>query len=373
MSMRSSLHETFRATLSDGRTAAALNVTVRFEESGLDIRKIDSEPGETWLYDDLTSVSPLLLGRAAQLGTNRQKSARLFVEDGSFAEQILARSPHLSTYAEQKRVLTPMLAFSAVIAGLAAAIWYFEISPARAIANLLPDRARTQLGDLVVKKMSANKKICTAPMGQAALDKLVGRLENALTEEHHFKLRIVDLNIVNAFATPGERIIVSGRLINFTHSPEELAGVIAHEIGHGLERHPETGLVRALGITAGLELLLGGSAGGLGEIGGLLLQLSYSRKAEAEADVHAIAILRRAEISVRPFAQFFERLQARKSSGIGTNANKSVTTPPNKVLELLRTHPATAERIAVISNSRDGATRSLLTSSEWTALKEICG
>lgn len=370
--MPSNSFKSFRGTWSDGRTAAALNVTIRFEENGLNIRKTEADIGEIWPYGDLTSVSPLSSGRAAQLGRQDQVGARLFVDDGGFAGKILARAPHLSTHAERKRILAPMLAFTVIVAGVSAAIWYFELSPARAIAGLLPDKARMQLGDLVVKKMTANKKICEAPAGRAALDKLAGRLIISIPEGHRFQLRVVDLGVVNAFATPGERIIVSGKLIRFTTSPEELAGVIAHEIGHGLERHPETGIVRALGIGAGLELLLGGSAGSFGEIGAFLLQLNYSRKAEAEADRHAIGMLQTANISVHPFARFFERLQSRKSSGTGKNANKSITAPPNKFMELLRSHPATAERIAMISATKDVAPRPVLSTSEWAALRDIC-
>ena len=120
--------------------------------------------------------------------------------------------------------------------------------------------------------------------------------------------------VVNAFALPGEQIVVLRGLIEEADSPDEVAGVIAHEMGHGLELHPETGIVKALGMSAAVLLIFGDSSS-IGNWGAHLLQLSYTRSAEREADVHALRILKAADISPKGISDFFKRLEPFSTDG----------------------------------------------------------
>ena len=58
---------------------------------------------------------------------------------------------------------------------------------------------------------------------------------------------MIDWALVNAFATPGGQIIMTRGLVQKAGSPDEVAGVLAHEIGHTIELHPEAGLVQGHG------------------------------------------------------------------------------------------------------------------------------
>ncbi len=106
-------------------------------------------------------------------------------------------------------------------------------------------------------------------------------------------------------------------LIAKADSPDEVAGVLAHEMGHGIEMHPETALVRALGLSAAAELMLGGSGGTLANIGIVLAQLSYTRDAERNADRHALEILKGAGVSAQGLAEFFTRVTKLEEDEIG--------------------------------------------------------
>src|SRR6185295_12529611 len=110
------------------------------------------------------------------------------------------------------------------------------------------------------------------------------------------------------------QIIMTRGLVQKAVSPDEVAGVLAHEIGHTLELHPEAGLVRAMGLSAAAQLVFAGSTGNATNIGLLLTQLRYTRVAEREADVHAVRILKNAQISAKGFGDFFERLEPKISS-----------------------------------------------------------
>jgi predicted Zn-dependent protease len=91
--------------------------------------------------------------------------------------------------------------------------------------------------------------------------------------------------------------------------------VLAHELGHTLELHPEAGIVRAMGLAAATQLALAGSQGTVSNVGLLLTQLRYPRIAEREADAHALRMLQGAGIAAKGFGDFFERLEGKRPAG----------------------------------------------------------
>jgi predicted Zn-dependent protease len=242
-------------------------------------------------------------------------------------------------------------------------MWALDLSPAYAVARLLPDSARAALGSEVLSTMTAGKRVCHTSEGRAALDRLTQRL-TAAAGSAKFNIVVVDWALFNAFAVPGEQIVLTRALITKATNPDEVAGVLAHEMGHGLEMHPETALVRALGLSAAAELLLGGSGGTMANIGIVLAQLSYSRAAEHAADVHALAILKRAGIAPGGLAGFFKRVtELENQSAVGSGAGE---------LDILRTHPLTEERLRLAESQPRYPSTPSMTADDWAALKAIC-
>ena len=150
-------------------------------------------------------------------------------------------------------------------------------------------------------------------------------------------------------------------LISQSGGPDEVAGVLAHEMGHGLELHPETGLVRVMGLSLAIELISGGNSGTLANLGLMRAQFSYTRAAEREADTHALQLLRSADISQQGIIDFFTRVEKIDGSGVTGN------------LEILRTHPQIAERKATASAMPRYPTTPALSDADWQALRTICG
>jgi predicted Zn-dependent protease len=233
------------------------------------------------------------------------------------------------------------------------------VSPARGVAGLLPTKLRQALGRQVVQSMSQRRGICHTPEGSAALGRLTERL-SAAADGKRFNISVLNWSLVNAFAAPGEQIVLTRGLIEQAKSPDEVAGVLAHEMGHGLELHPETAIIRAIGLSAAVELMLGGSGGALANIGLVLTQLGYSRAAEREADARALQIMERAQISPLGFTSFFKRVEEQeRGSAFGE-------------IGILRTHPLSAER-ARLAESRPGYPATpALAADDWRALREIC-
>src|SRR5438067_2076542 len=81
---------------------------------------------------------------------------------------------------------------------------------------------------------------------------------------------LLDWSLVNAFAVPGGQIILTRGLVQRAGASDEVAGVLAHELGHTLELHPEAGIIRALGLSAAMQLALAGSQGTISNIGLIL-------------------------------------------------------------------------------------------------------
>jgi predicted Zn-dependent protease len=100
----------------------------------------------------------------------------------------------------------------------------------------------------------------------SAVSMIGNRLEASLRHsDYQYNFVVFDSKMINAFTVPGGNILISSGLILFCDSPEELAAVMAHEMGHVEERHVVSRLIKELGI----DILTSGDQFVLGEVTGL--------------------------------------------------------------------------------------------------------
>ena len=130
--------------------------------------------------------------------------------------------------------------------------------------------------------------------------------------EFTFKLHFRQMGEVpNAMALPGGDIIVTDALVDLVEHPDELDSVLLHEMGHVLERHGLQHAVRASAVSVVIALAFG-DLSGVGEIAVgvpvFLLQSSYSRKLESEADAFAFDQMGKLGKDPRHFADMITRL-----------------------------------------------------------------
>lgn len=168
---------------------------------------------------------------------------------------------------------------------------------------------------------------------RTALQEIVDRLYplSAKEKEQPIRVQVVDEKIPNAFTFFGGQIILFKGLLDFVDDADELAGVLAHEIEHARNRHVATAILRSTLLVSMLNFVSG-------DFGGLivldpttvqqLLNLSFSRKMENEADQYAIERLLAVKINPEGFKRFFQKLQ-----------NKD-----NFLDSFLSTHPTSKER-----------------------------
>lgn len=171
---------------------------------------------------------------------------------------------------------------------------------------------------------------------------LGGHIVNrADTTGRDYEFRVVDSEVPNAFAVPGGFIFVNRGILERAESASELAGVLAHEIGHVVERHGLEQMAKAQNTNAAVSLIyvLLGRAPGAAEqvalqVAGSAWMAKHSREAEMEADRVAVRYLTLAGLDPRGMPRFFERLLEEERGS------------PNELLAWFSTHPLTEDRIA---------------------------
>ncbi len=158
----------------------------------------------------------------------------------------------------------------------------------------------------------------------------LGELKHLVSDKDvEYELYYSDSREINAYALPGNMIVINRGLIMECDSPEELIGVIAHELGHLKKKHHTDQLITTLSI----ELLLAGSSSTAGEVTKLLTQSAFSRDMETEADDYAIKKMKELGISPNYLAKLFKKMYKKS----------------DMIPEFLNSHPGMNKRISKFS------------------------
>lgn len=363
--MPSEKGEAYSGQYYDGESAVAHEVIARCSSTVVVVSS-GSRIMATWSYEDLLSPDPLRRGKRARLTHASAPYARLVVDQPGFADCILDRAPHLSAKAHNIKGLKLVIGCMLLAAALVGSGYAFLTMAPKSFARMMPDTWRDKLGEEVKSTLVGSRKHCVDENGLAALRSMEQRLSAKEPQPDQFKVFVYDMGFVNAFALPGGIILLSRQLIDAASDPEGVAGVLAHEMGHVIERDSEAQLVRLVGITVLQQILFGGSGIGesIGGLAGTLALFSYSRDAERGADAHANRILRNAEVDRDGLVKFFEYLMD-KHGGSDSDGGRNLTT-------LFSTHPGLNERIESLTASPAWESVPLLTDNEWKALRSIC-
>ncbi|MCG5242740.1 M48 family metalloprotease [Azospirillum doebereinerae] len=180
---------------------------------------------------------------------------------------------------------------------------------------------------------------------QGYVDRL-GRKLAATTERARdpWTFTVLDSEVVNAFALPGGYVYVTRGLLALAKDEAEVAGVLAHEIGHVTARHSSRRQTRQTItdlLAAGVGLVLGDETlGQLAGLGGTALTAGYSREQELEADQLGVTTLERAGYDPFAMATFLETLR-RDTQYDGLRAGKR----GDDGFDFFASHPQTEDRV----------------------------
>lgn len=217
--------------------------------------------------------------------------------------------------------------------------YYGLMSAAKASIGAIPVSVDAQIGKAVFESMDLPGPRVTDPVVVDAVKDIIARLEpHAELKGLDFEVHVVDSAEVNAFCLPGGKIIVFTGLLKLSKSPEQVAGVLSHEMSHAIKRHGLRRVMESAGVVVAIEIMAG-DVGGLASLGVELAKSAalnnYSREAETEADVTGVRMLHAAAVDPLELADFFEMLKEQKPDFPAA-------------IKWLSTHPQHDERIATI-------------------------
>jgi beta-barrel assembly-enhancing protease len=158
-----------------------------------------------------------------------------------------------------------------------------------------------------------------------------------LYKEFPWQVRVIDKDVMNAFAAPGGYLYFYKGLITYLENGAAVAGVMAHEVAHSDRRHSTQTMTKVYGLQMMLDVVLGKE----GNMGKVILKdmalgfssLKFSREHEYEADGYAVKYLKESKIGYNPLGirVFFDQLERDGYT--------------NKNFEFLSTHPTDENRI----------------------------
>jgi Zn-dependent protease with chaperone function len=290
--------------------------------------------------------------------------ARLEVREAALAAEFVSRCADLDKHLVGGRGVAKIVGWSlAATASIAAMVFFGVPFAADRLAPLIPESFERRLGDAAETQVKAvfGGKTCNDVAGQQAFTKLVNALRQPARLDTSVQALVLATDVPNAFALPGGKVYLFKGLLAKAQSPDEIAGVLAHELGHLKHRDNTRELIYNGGTSFLIGLLFGDVTGSGAAVFAArsLVTSSYSRDAETNADTFSIEVMHRLGRPTKPMGDLMFRVTGKQG---------------DDGLSILASHPLTEDRLKRMSEQdRPPSGPPLLTDAEWASLKSICG
>jgi predicted Zn-dependent protease len=234
------------------------------------------------------------------------------------------------------KVIGVFLAGFATLAMVASSLMGMMVST---VVARIPVEWEKDFGDKVMAELREKETFIEDAHMQTNLMRAVAPLLRTVpTNSLGFKFYLMKHELPNACALPGGSVVVTTGLMELAERPEEIAGVVAHEVAHVNKRHVFRKIISSYGPYLLCRLFMRDNSGLLGILAGssqLLVCQSFSQEYETEADAVGWQYLVDAHIDPRGMPDMLHRLQEHYDSlHLG-----------NLVPEAFSSHPATEKRI----------------------------
>lgn len=312
-----------------------------------DVRRVDGPSGV--LRVSCLSASPL---------------ARVEIRDQALAAELIARCSQIDQNRMTSGALMRIVGWSlAAAASIVVMVLFVVPLAADRLTPLVPAAMERHLGEAAVVQLQAvfGNKTCHSAAGDTAFAKLVESLRGPAGLDASVGAQVLDTPIPNAFALPGGRFFLLSGLLAKANDPDEIAGVLAHELGHLKHRDNLRQVIHNGGSSFLIGLLFGDVTGAGAAIfaSRAIVTASYSREAEHDADSFAIDVMHKLGRPTAPMGELMDRITGKEG---------------DKQLSLWASHPLTEDRLARMrAEDRPPSGPPLLSPAEWSALKRICG
>src|SRR5438128_3376928 len=243
-----------------------------------------------------------------------------------------------------------------------------NVGCARGMGNWYGLEKQIAMGKQISQQVETQSKIINDPVIAEYINRLGQNLVRNSDSQVPFTIKVIDSDDINAFALPGGFFYVNSGVILAADEEAELAGVMAHEIGHVAACHAarENPRSNILSLASIPLIFVGGPIGYAGyQAAGLALPvtfLHFSRAFEAEADYLGLQYMYKAGYDPQAFISFFEKLQAQEKK------------KPGALAKAFSTHPQTPDRIEKsqqeIAQILPARAQYVVTTSEFDDVKE---
>jgi len=218
------------------------------------------------------------------------------------------------------------------------------------------DSEEYYIGRAVAARILGSNRLCTDQeltlyvneVGQA-----VARKSSRPNTYRGYHFAVLDTSEPNAFACPGGIIFVTRGLIQTCASEDELAAVLAHEVGHiankdginSISQARWTEVLTTLGTETAKQYAGAGGQlislfeGSIDDVFKTIVVNGYSRTAEEAADTHAVTTLRRAGYDTGALSSLLTKMMAKEKGGAAG---------------IYKTHPPTGDRLAKVKTAGPG-------------------
>jgi len=343
------------AVFYDGTSNRKHSVTLRFGDA-LDIVEGGAVIA-TWPYADVRRAD----GRKGLrlLCTSALPLARLEIA-GADAAQVTSHFPQLDAGrgpGQTGRIVAWSVA--AAVSIVLVTIYGIPLLADR-LAPLVPYAVEKRIGEAVDRQARAvfGGQNCTRPDGQAAFGKMMAKIKEAGGFNAPLQAHVLSSSVTNAYALPGGTVYLLDGLLQKARNVDEVAGVMAHELGHAQNRDGLRKIIQTGGSSFLIGLLFGDVTGGSAVLFAArsIVDASYSREAESRADAFTIKAMNGLGRSPQPMGEFLVRI-----------------TGGGRISTVIDSHPLSADRLDRMKKEDRGVTGPpILTETEWQALKNIC-
>ena len=370
----------FSGSLFDGKSAQKQPVRIELTPHHITLT-IPGRFAVNWPYSDIRwAAETIPFHIEHQLNTSKKEILEtLVVEDPDFYENCRRIAPDDFFRSIAKNSFNWKILSAGILILLLFFYAAFKIVPNYFVDQLvdkIPVEWEETLGDGVLSAFPVEKN--PDPKVMALLTDILRLLKQSKPEEtpYNLKVFILPTEQINALALPGGNIIVFEGLLKIADSPEELAGVLAHEVQHIFLKHSTRGILRNLASGMLLTLVLGDANAVMESVVGIAGQLNtlgYNRKMETEADIKGMELMLDAKINPQGMLSIFKKLLIEELKLEGNKKNSSTSKNAKEVFSYLSTHPSAKSRLnkleKQIKNNSGKLWIPLYPNSNWNEIK----
>ncbi|MFQ5578982.1 MAG: M48 family metallopeptidase [Nitrospiria bacterium] len=367
----SHLQLTWEGDYLDGWSANRQRVGVYLEKHRISIK---TESGEVFYlpYQELRQTQGFYEGEPVRFEWDGDTPRALVIQDSEFLPSLHRNVGNKASHIHNpaNRSLRLKLTFAAAVSSIviAASLYLWGIPTIASLAtHYVPVSWEKKLGAGVMSYLAPPEKLCKNKELRQSVQLIFSGLIPVNSDiPYSFEISIIDSRIVNAFAAPGGYIGLYHGLIEQTKSPEELAGVLAHEVQHIVKRHSTRALLQQASSNILMSALTGDLSGaqafGLASADNFF-RLKNSREAEREADEEGMKMILEAGIDPEGMIHFFDHIKEYEENLPG-------------IYKYLSSHPGTRSRVSHLNilakHAPEGKTTKLIGNDLWDKIKKSC-